>query len=328
MGHVQRRRFLVTAASLLATPLGVGAPQRGKVVRLGFVTAATVGNSHFIAGFRDELRKLGWIEGQNIIIEYRYGMGDSQRLPELVAELLRLRVDILVTSSTPGALAAKAATSEIPVIFSMVSDPVASGIVTSLARPGGNLTGWSNLLPETSRKLLDLLKEIIPRASRFAVLFDSSNRGKLLEVEVLQADSLRTGLTLHALNVRNLGDIKAAFASMPQKRPDGLVVLQDSVTGSNRKEIVELAGKARLPAIYQVSEFVDVGGLMSYGLNVVAQYRRSAVYVDKILRGAKPSDLPVEQPTVFELVINLKAARALGLVIPPSILVRADRKIE
>jgi putative ABC transport system substrate-binding protein len=319
---------LVTAGALLAAASGATAQQRSKVVRLGFVTSGTVSTSNFVASFRDELRKLGWIEGQNITIEYRYAMGDTQRLPELVRELLSLKVDLIVTTSTPGALAAKSATSETPVVFSMVSDPVASGIVTSLARPGGNLTGWSNMLPETSRKLLELLKEIIPKASRVAVLFDPTNAGKLLEIKVLQADSLRAGLTLQSLEVRNLSNIKTAFKAMTHERPDGLVVLQDTVTGSNRKEIVELATSARFPAIYQVSEFVDLGGLMSYGLSVMGQYRRSAVYVDKILRGAKPGDLPVEQPTVFELAINLKAAKALGLAIPQSILLRADRLIQ
>ena len=328
MGQVQRRRFLNIVGALLATPLVAEAQTRGKVARIGLVIAGTASANPQVQSFRDELRKLGWIEGQNIIIEIRYAMGDTQRLPVLVAELLHLKVDLIVTTSTPGALAAKSATSETPIVFSMVSDPVASGVVASLARPGGNLTGWSNMLPETSRKLLELLQQLIPKASRFAVVFDPANGGKLLELQVLRADAQRAGLTLQPLEVRNLDDIKAAFAAMTRERPDGLVVLQDTVTGSNRKEIVELAASARFPAIYQVSEFVDIGGLMCYGLNMVAQYRRSAVYVDKILRGAKPGDLPVEQPTVFELVINLKTAKALGLAIPQSIRLRADRLIE
>jgi len=328
MGQVQRRRFLNIAGALLAAPLVAEAQPRGRVARIGLVVAGTVAANQLVESFRDGLRKLGWIEGQNIIIEIRYAMGDTQLLPVLVAELLRLKVDLIVTTSTPGALAAKSATSETPIVFSMVSDPVASGVVASLARPGGNLTGWSNMLPETSRKLLELLQQLIPKASRFAVVFDPANGGKLLEVQVLRADAQRAGLTLQPLEVRNLDDIKAAFAAMTRERPDGLVVLQDTVTGSRRKEIVELAASARFPAIYQVSEFVDIGGLMCYGLNMVAQYRRSAVYVDKILRGAKPGDLPVEQPTVFELVINLKTAKALGLAIPQSIRLRADRLIE
>ena len=328
MGHVQRRQLLIAASLLLAAPLIPVAQPRDKVVRVGFVAASTVYGNKSIAAFRDELRKLGWIEDQNVIIEYRNAMGDTRQFATLIAELLQLKVDVLVTTSTPAALAAKSATSATPVVFSMVSDPVESGIVASLARPGGNLTGWSNLLAETSSKLLELLREVIPKAARFVVLFDPSNAGKLLDIKVLQADSRRAGLTLRLLEVRNLGDVKAAFAAMTRERPDGLIILQDAVTGSNLKEIVESATNARLPAIYQVSEFVDLGGLMSYGVNMTRQFRRSAFYVDKILRGAKPGDLPVEQPTAFELVINLKAAKALALVIPQSVLLRADRLIE
>jgi putative ABC transport system substrate-binding protein len=181
---------------------------------------------------------------------------------------------------------------------------------------------------ETSSKLIELLREVVPKATRFAVLFDPSNAGKILDIKELQADSRRAGLTLRLLEVRNLADIKAAFAAMTRERPEGLIVLQDAVTGSNRKEIVDSATNTRLPAVYQVSDFVDLGGLMSYGVNITRQFRRTAVYVDNILRGAKPGDLPVEQPTVFDLVINLKTARTLGLVIPQSILLRADRTIE
>jgi len=328
MGRVERRQFLISASFLLAAPLASVAQQRGKVVRVGFVAASTVYGNESIAAFRDELRKLGWIEGQNVIIEPRNAMGDTRQFAALIADLLHLKVDVIVTTSTPAALAAKSATSEIPVVFSMVSDPVASGIVGSLSRPGGNLTGWSNMLAETSSKLIELLGEVIPKAVRFAALFDPSNAGKLLDIKVLQADSRRAGLTLRLLEVRDLADIKAAFAAMTRERPDGLIVLQDAVTGSNRKEIVESATSARLPAVYQVSDFVDLGGLMSYGVHMTRQFRRSAVYVDKILRGAKPGDLPVEQPTAFELVINLKAARTLGVVIPQSILLRADRVVE
>jgi putative ABC transport system substrate-binding protein len=328
MSHVQRRQFLIGAGFLLAAPFISVAQQRGKVVRVGFVAASTFYGNESIAAFSDELRKLGWIEGQNVVIEARNAMGDTRQFAALIAELLQLKVDVLVTTSTTAALAAKSATSETPVVFSMVSDPVASGIVASLSRPGGNLTGWSNMQAETSSKLLELLREVIPKASRFVVLFDPSNAGKLLDIKVLQADSRRLGLTLRLLEVRNPADINAAFAAITRERTDGLIVLQDAVTGSNRKEIVDSATNARLPTIYQVSEFVDLGGLMSYGVNVPRQFRRSAAYVDKILRGARPGDLPVEQPTAFELVINLKAAKTLNLVIPQSILLRADRLIE
>ncbi len=213
-------------------------------------------------------------------------------------------------------------------MFGMVSDPVASGIVASLARPGGNVTGWSNMLPETSHKLLELLKEVVPNASRIPVLYDPSNPGKLLEIKVLQTQAQRVGVVLRPLAVRNLDDIKSAFSAMTQERADALVTLQDSVTGDNRKAIVDLANGNRLPAIYQVSEFVEVGGRMSYGMNTVNQWRRSAYYVDRILRGAKPSDLPVEQPMTFEFVVNMKTAKALGLTMPPEIMVRATKVIQ
>ena len=249
-------------------------------------------------------------------------------MPALVAELVRLKVDLILASGTPHALAAKSAQPDLPIVFQMVSDPVASGLVASLARPSGNVTGWSNMLPETSRKLLELLKEVAPTVSRVAVLFDPKNPGKQLELKVLEAEAQRVGVNVRRLEMRSLADLKAAFSAMRRERPDGLVILQDSITSAHRKEIVELAAGARLPAIYQVSEFVDLGGLMSYGLNIVRQYRRSAVYVDRILRGAKPGDLPVEQPTAFELIVNLKTAKALGVTIPRSILLRADRVIE
>jgi len=210
----------------------------------------------------------------------------------------------------------------------MVSDPVASGLVTSLARPGGNLTGWSNMQPETSAKLLALLKELLPKLSRIAVLFDPSNTGKQLEINVLQAAAQRIGLSLVPRPVREWSDVTAAFSKMTQERADGLVVLQDSVTGSNRSAIVQDAARIRLPAIYQVREFVDVGGLMSFGVNITEQYRRASHFVDKILKGANAADIPIEQPTKFELVINLKTAKALSLAIPQSLLVRADEVIQ
>lgn len=329
MSCVARRRLLIATAVLLTTPMVVEAQPSGTVFRLGFLHGGTASSAReIIAAFRDELRKLGWIEGKNIIIEYRYAMGEAQRFPALAEELVRLNVNVIVAWSTPGTLAAKSATSGIPIVFGMVSDPVASGVVASLARPGGNLTGWSNMLPETSQKLLELLKGAVPNASRIAVLFDPSNPGKQQEIKVLQAEVQRNGIVLHPVEVGNLGDINRAFASMAHDRPDGLVVLSDNVTSLNRNAIVGSVAKIQLPAIYQSSQFVDIGGLMSYGVNIESQFRRSAVYVDKILRGAKPRDLPVEQPTVFELVVNMKTAKSLLLKVPPALLVRADRVIE
>lgn len=325
---MNRRDTILALAALGVAPLAAKAQQAGKVWRIGLPLIYGDLDNPNVAAFRDELRKLGWVEGKNIVIEYRLAQGKQEQIPDLIAEMVRLKFDLIVTGSTPSAIAAKAATRDIPIVFSMVSDPVASGLVASLARPGGNLTGWSNMLPETSAKLLELLKEIMPNGSRVAVLFDPSNPGKILEIKVLQAAAQRLGLTLRSLQVRGLSDIKAAFSAMTKERPDGLVVLQDAVTGSHREAIAQSVAGIRLPAIYQVSEFVDAGGLMSYGMNMVRQYRRSAVYVDKILKGAKPAELPVEQPTMFELVVNLKAAKTIGLKIPQSVMLRADRVIE
>jgi len=312
-----------------ATSLSAIAQETATPVRLAFINGLTIEAARDnMASFRDEMRELGWVDGRNIMIEYRYAKGDTSKFPVLIAEVLRHKPDLIVVTSTPGARAAKAATTSVPVVFSMVSDPVASGVVASLARPGGNLTGWSNLLPETSQKLLELLKEVDPKVSRLAVLFDPSNHGKVVEVRVLQDVAGSARVSLQLVEVRNAKGLKAAFASLASERPDGLIVLQDTVTGEYRKEIVEFAAKIRRPAIYQVKEFADAGGLLSYGMNMPEQFRRSAFYVDKILRGARPSDLPVEQPTRFELVVNMKAAKALGLSIPQSILLRADRVIQ
>jgi len=325
-----RRTILnVIGAVAAATSLSAIAQETATAVRLAVIFGLTAEASRAnMESFHDEMRKLGWVDGRNISIEYRYAKGDTSRLPALIAEVLRQKPDLIVVTSTPSAQAAKAASTTVPVVFSMVSDPVASGVVASLARPGGNLTGWSNLLPKTSQKLLELLKEVAPKVSRLAVLFDPSNHGKVVEVRVLQDVARSARVSLQLVEARNTEGLKAAFASLATERPDGLIVLQDTVTGKHRKEIVEFVAKMRLPAIYQVKEFPDAGGLLSYGLNMPAQFRRSAYYVDKILRGARPSDLPVERPTEFELVVNMKTAKALGLSVPQSILLRADRVID
>jgi putative ABC transport system substrate-binding protein len=326
--RMNRRDTVFALAALGVAPLTAKAQQTGKIWRIGFLAANGDKDQPNTAAFRDELRRLGWVEGKNLAIEFRSAQSNADVIPALVAEMVRLKLDLIVTSSTPGALAAKAATRDIPIVFSMVSDPVASGVVASLARPGGNLTGWSNMLPETSAKLLELLKEVMPNGSQVAVLSDQTNPGKALELKVLLAAAQRAKLTLRSLPVRGLSDINAAFSAMTKERPNGLVVLQDGVTASHREAIARSAASIRLPAIYQVSEFVDAGGLMSYGMNIVQQYRRGAFYVDKILKGAKPSELPVEQPTTFELVVNVKAAKSIGIRVPNSILQRADRVIE
>jgi len=325
-----RAIFIVALAlGVLVVPFAAEAQQAGRVYRIGYLgPTSPAAAPHLTAAFRDGLRDLGWVEGQNILIEYRWAEGSADRLPVLAAELVRLKVDLIVASSTPGALAAKSATREIPIVFQMVSDPVASGLVASLAHPGGNVTGWSNILPKMSGKLLQLLKEAVPGASRMAILWSPANPGKALEVKEMQAAAPLLGVTLQSLEVPAPKDLEAAFSAMTRGRPDALITLDDAVTVSRQQRIVEFAAKSRLPAIYQVREFVDAGGLMSYGLYSVRQYRRTAIYVDKILKGAKPADLPVEQPTQFELVINLKTAKALGLTIPQSLLNRADEVIQ
>ena len=327
---INRRAFLGTlAGGLLAAPLAAEAQPAKKVWRIGFLTSGSSGAGQpVVAALREGLRDRGWVEGQNIVVEYRWGEGSNERLPALAAELVALKVDLIVTSSTPAALAAKRATTQIPIVFGMVSDPVASGLVASLAHPGGNATGWSNILPEMAGKLLGLITEAVPKASRIAVLRNPTNPGKVLEFKAIRDQAPSLGVTIQSVEVPTQATLDAALSAMGRARPDALIVLVDAVTGSHGGQISEFAAKHRVPAIYQVRDFTDAGGLMSYGLNRQSMDRRSGLYVDKILRGAKPADLPVEQPTTFELVINLKTAKALGLTIPPSLLGRADEVIQ
>ena len=327
---MQRRGFLGSLTiGLLAWALPAEAQQPKKVWRIGFLTSGSSGAGQpVVAALREGLRDRGWVEGQNIVVEYRWGEGSNERLPALAAELVALKVDLIVTSSTPAALAAKRATTQIPIVFGMVSDPVASGLVASLAHPGGNATGWSNILPEMAGKLLGLITEAVPKASRIAVLRNPTNPGKVLEFKAIRDQAPSLGVTIQSVEVPTQATLDAALSAMGRARPDALIVLVDAVTGSHGGQISEFAAKHRVPAIYQVRDFTDAGGLMSYGLNRQSMDRRSGLYVDKILRGAKPADLPVEQPTTFELVINLKTAKALGLTIPPSVLGRADEVIQ
>lgn len=324
---MKRRAFIAGAITLSAAPLAAEAQPAGRVWRIGYLSGGTMA-SPATAAFREGLRDRGWVEGQNVIVEYGFAGAVEERYPALVAELIGLKVDVIVTTTTTGALAAKRATTEIPIVFTMVSDPVASGLVASLARPGGNATGWSNILPGTTGKLLELLREAVPGASRIAVLANPTNPGKVLEIKALRNHAQTLGLTLHVVEVPTPPTLDAAFSAIVQTRPDALIVLTDAVTWTERQRIAEFAAKHRVPAIYQVRVFTDAGGLMSYGLDVVGMYRRTAIYIDKIFKGAKPADLPVEQPMLFELVINLKAAKALGLKIPPSLLVRADEVLQ
>jgi len=275
------------------------------------------------------VRELGYVEGQNIAIESRWAEGKYDRLPGLAAELVRLKVDVLVTQAAPAIQAAKEATRTIPIVMAISGDPIGTGFVASLARPGGNITGLSLLATELSGKRLELLKEAIPKLSRVAVIWNSSSPGMAHRFREVQAAARALGVRLQSLEVRgDPSDFEGAFSAATKERPDGLLVVLDPFTTLHRRRIGEFAAGSRLPAVYGSSAFPEAGGLMSYGPNIPDMYRRAAFYVDKILKGAKPADLPVEQPRKFELVINLKTAKELGITIPPEVLLQADRVIK
>ena len=280
-----------------------------------------------LTGFRQGLKEHRWVEGENIAIEYRFAEGKIDRLNELAAELVRLKVEVILSGATVGALAAKRATSTIPIVMVTTGDPVAAGLVASLARPGGNLTGVTALGQELSGKRLQLLKEALPGISHVAVLSNPTNPDSKLSVKEVEAAANHLGVKLKLHEVGDPAKFDAAFRTMTAERASALMVLTDSMFLTHRKQIVELSGKNRLPAMYPISEFANVGGLMFYGANFPDMYRRAAAFVDKILKGTQPADLPVEQATKFELIINLKTAKQIGLVIPPNVLARADRVI-
>jgi ABC-type uncharacterized transport system substrate-binding protein len=321
--------FTITLALAgLFSPGVVAAQQAAKVTRIGLLATDASANSvreAFIQGLRD----LGYVEGRNVVIEYRFSEGHLDRFPALAAELVALKVDVIVASGTPAALAAKQATRTLPIVFVAVADPITSGLVTSLARPGGNLTGSSLLFSELVGKCLELLKQAVPEVSRIAVLRQASaerTAKKALEQADLAARAL--GVRLQSVEVRGPADFDKAFAEMRRAGSGALTVFGGAILINHRKRLVDLVATNGLPAVYHVREYVDAGGLMSYGPNFADLFRLAATHVDKILRGTKPGDLPVEQPTRFELVINLKTARALGLTIPQSVLARADHVIE
>ena len=327
---MDRRTFLAgTGAVLLAAPLAAGAQQPGKVYRVGFLgnsTAALEGN--LVGPFREGLRDLGYIEGRNILIEYRWADGEYERFPALIAELAALKVDVIVTAGTPAALAVKKTTPSIPLVMAAVGDPIGVGLVVSLARPGGNVTGSSAIAPELEGKRLELLREMVPKLSHIAVLWNPDNplhAGSLKEIKIA-AQVL--GIKVQLLGVQVSEEFPATFAAILKERPGALLVLADRIFLHNRARIVDFEATHRLPGVYAYRELVEAGGLMSFGPSYAGMHRRAAYYVDKILKGAKPADLPVEQPTKFELVINLKTAKALGLTIPPSVLGRADEVIQ
>jgi putative ABC transport system substrate-binding protein len=318
---------LLMMLALCGAPAIAEAQQSTKVRRIGYLTSAS-GLGPREEAFRQGLRGLGYVEGQNIVIEYRFAQGKLDHLPDRAAELVRLKVDVIVTPSTLDALAAQRATRTIPIVMAASGDAVATGLVASLARPGGNITGLTALSRELSGKRLELLKEAVPGLSRVAVLWNAANPDKAHDVEETQVAARALGLQVQSLEVRGPNDFESAFRAATKKRAGALLTLTDTLTSFHQRQVVDLAAKSRLPSIYEFGEWVDAGGLMSYGPNDADLFGRAATYVDKILKGAKPGDLPVEQPRKFELVINLKTAKKIGLSVPPEVLVRADKVIK
>ena len=332
---ISRRRF-ITGLVIALAPLDstanaqeYKAQQAGKVARIGVLTqGSSTSGQHILEAFRQGLRELGYVEGQNIVFEYRWAEGRAERLPDLAAELLRLKVDVIVAGGTLAPLAAKDATRTIPIVMSAAGDPVGTGLVASLARPGGNVTGLSLFSPEITGKRLQLLKEVVPGVSRVAVLWNAANPIAALIVRETEAAARTLGVQLQSLEVRGSDDFESALPAAISGGAGALFIVDDPLVFSSRMRIADFAARNRLPATAFYREFAEAGCLMTFGANPADLFRRAAIYVDKILKGAKPADLPVEQPTKFDLVINLKTAKALGLTIPQSVLVRADEIIQ
>ena len=324
---MNRRTFLrgLTLGTFSA-PLVAGAQPAAKIWRIGFLTVTHLLIFEEVL-FR-RLGELGYVEGQNLIIERRYSEGRAERFPEFAAELVRLKVDIVIVTTTPAALAVKSTTKTVPVVFPTAIDPVAAGLVASMARPGGNITGLTTLAPELVGKRLQLLKEAVPRLSRVAVLWNAANPANTRPLREAQDAARALGVTLQSQEVRGPPDFERVFAAMARERPDALLFQGDGLTIQHGEQIVDFVTQNRIPSMFDQTRLTTVGGLMSYGPHQVDQLRRGADLVDKILKGTEPADLPIEQPTKFELAINLKTARALGLTIPPSVLGRADQVIE
>jgi putative ABC transport system substrate-binding protein len=321
---MKRRDFITLLSGAAATwPLAARAQQGERMRRIGML-AGYERHLPELEAFRKQLQELGYVEGKNLIIDWRYSDEGTARLSTLAEELLALHPDVLVSVTTPATAVVKAAAGSIPVVFANVGDPVGTGFVASLAHPGGNMTGQSIVVVDLSGKRLELLREIIPTASTMAVIWNPTNSAVRLAWQETQDAALRFGIRMVSIEIRTVSDIISAFDIAKQEGCQGLIVLPDPLTGSHRSAMIALAAKARMPTVYGYREYVDEGGLLAYGPDYRAMYRRAAIYVDKILKGTKPADLPVEQPTTFDLVINLKTAQALGLSIPPSLLVRAE----
>jgi putative ABC transport system substrate-binding protein len=323
-----RRHFLTGLGVLLASPLVARAQPAEKVPRVGFLLGFSPGPSREVDAFQRGLRELGYIEGQNIAIEYRYARGQVERLPDLAAELVRLKPDVIVAPYTPPALAAKRATTTIPIVFAVVADAIGAGLIANLARPGGNITGLTSTGAELGGKRLELLKHVVSKVSRVAVLYNPADQSNVLVLKQLQESAPNLGLTLQPLAIRGPGDFEGAFSATTRERTHAMFGAPGVLTSEHKEVLVGLAAKRRVPALWGHREFVDAGGLMSYAVNFYDQIRQTAVYVDKILKGARPGDLPVEQPTKYELVINLRTAKALRLTIPQSVLLQADQVLE
>jgi putative ABC transport system substrate-binding protein len=319
---------LTLCAMLLALSFPAHAQQPAKIPRVGYLTASTPSSmSARVEAFRQGLRELRYVEGKNIVIEWRFAEGKLDRLPALIAELVNLKVEVIVTAGGTVTRAAKEATVTIPVVMGFDNDPVGSGFVASLARPGGNITGLSSLAPEISGKQLEFLKETVPRLSRVAVLGTSTTPGTAQRLREIERSAEAFRVHLQYVDIQGPKDIENAFRDARKGRADAVLVLASPILESHRTEVTDLAAKNRLPAIYHATEFVEVGGLMTYSVSLIDLSRRAATYVDKILKGRTPADLPVEQPKKFEFIINLKAAKQINLTIPPNVLARADKVI-
>jgi putative ABC transport system substrate-binding protein len=326
------KAFIIVAAftlSVLITPSASQAQHRGHVPRVGYLgTSSASLESELVKAFREGLRERGYVEGQKIVIEYRWAEGNYQRFPDLVADLVKLKVDLILTTGTPGPLAAKRATQTIPIVMAFTGDAVATGLVSSLARPGGNLTGLTTMNPDLEGKRLEILRELLPKLVTGVVLLNTSNPFSAIQSEQTKISAKALGIQLQPIDLQRPEDFKDAFARVARQRPDAITMVADRFLLAHRAQIVDFVAKTRVPAMYPYRDFVVAGGLMSYAPSYEDLCRRSATYVDKILKGAKPADLPVEQASKYELVINLKTAKALGLTIPPSLLLRADHVFE
>jgi putative ABC transport system substrate-binding protein len=327
---ISRRAFVAAVAGgVLSAPLAAAAQPAGKPHRIGFLGNSTAAlEANLVQPFRDGLRELGYVEGRDIAVEYRWAEGQYERLPALVAELIALKVEVLVTAGTPAALAVKRATTTIPLVMVAVGDPVGTGLVQSLARPGGNLTGLVSIAPDLEGKRLELLTEIVPKLSSVAFLSNPANPFHATSEKQARAAARSLHLKVEFFPVRVETEFDRAFLAMGSQRPGALVMLADRLFLHHRARIVEFAAQNRLPTVYAYTELVEAGGLMSFGPSYPGMHRRAAYFVDRILKGARPADLPMEQPAKFELLINLKTARALGLVIPQPVLLRADDLIQ